>query len=112
MDCEKDNVLCTLWGASPPSVYHILLPHAVNADPVLRYVALNTSSVTATEIQELSTKRGFESIEPYTGIWNPFTGILATTGLNLPLAYILAAFAKMPSWLPMVLISLLSRMFM
>jgi len=111
IDCEQDNFLCTLWGAHPPSMYHVLLPQS-GADPTLRYVALNTSSVTATEIMELHTKRGFESIEPYTGVWNPFTGLFAKYNVNVPLAYVMVLFAKMPGWLPMVLISLLSRTFM
>jgi len=100
------------WSVHPPAIYHMLFPHGDSSPPTVRYIPLNTTNTTATSIAELHSKRTFEAVEPYTGLWQPFNGFLATSGLNLPLSYILWGFAKMPSWLPMVIISMLSRSFM
>jgi len=99
-----------MWGAHPPSLYHVLL--SPNADPVVRYIALNTTNTTASEIAAVHTERKFESVDVYTGVWNPWTGVFAKTGLSLPFAYVLHLFSMMPGWAPMLIISLISRTFM
>jgi hypothetical protein len=116
VDCEEEQILFNLWAAGPPSILHILLPKplADQTKPAttVRYIPLNRTSVTATEIAEIHTKAKYEDTKPYEGYWHPFDGFLATTGLNLPAAYVMWGMAKMPSWLPMILISFLSRTFM
>jgi len=116
VDCDEEQVLCNVWSAGPPSILHILLPKplADQSKPAttVRFIQLNKTSSTASEIAELHTKAKYLDTPPYEGYWHPFDGILATTGANLPLAYAMWAMAKMPSWLPMILISLLSRSFM
>lgn len=78
----------------------------------VRYIQLNRTSVTASEITELSTKEKYKNTAPYEGYFHPFDGLIATSGASVPLGYVFWAFAKMPSWLPMILISVLSRSFM
>jgi hypothetical protein len=76
---------------------------------IARYIPLNRSTVTALEIAELHTKEKYKDTEPYEGALHPFDGWLEKTGINLPLAYFMWGISKMPSWLPMILISFLTR---
>jgi hypothetical protein len=115
VDCDQDPVLCNMWLATPPSIYHVLLPKplADQSKPAttVRYFQLNTTTVTAKVIAELHTQEKYKETAPYEGYWQPFDGLLAKTGLNLPLAYVLWGFGKMPSWLPMIVISFFTRTF-
>jgi hypothetical protein len=78
----------------------------------VRWIPLNRTTVTASDIYELSTKQKYLETAPYEGYFHPFDGLLATTGANVPIAWAMWGMAKMPSWLPMILISFLSRQFM
>lgn len=105
-----------MWAVGPPSIYHFLLPKPLadqsNPATTARFIPLNRTSVTATEITELVTKGKYKETEPYEGYFHPFDGILAKTGINLYYGYFSWGFNKMPSWLPMIAISMLSRTFM
>ena len=76
---------------------------------IARYIPLNRSSVTALEIAELHTKEKYKETQPYEGALHPFDGLLEKTGISLPLAYFMWGMSKIPSWLPMILISFLTR---
>lgn len=116
VDCEQEPVLCNMWLVSPPSIYHILLPKTLadQSKPAttVRYFQLNHTTINAQTIVELHTQGKYKATPPYEGYWHPFDGPLAKTGLNLPIAYVMWAFSKVPSWLPMIAISFLSRTFM
>jgi len=113
VDCDTDGLLCSQWSVGPPAIYHMLLPASGTAStPIVRYIVLNITSTTATDIAEIHSKRRYETVQPYTGFWHPFAGPLADSGLGLPVAYLYYAFSKMPPWLPMILVSVLSRYFM
>jgi hypothetical protein len=116
VDCDKDEVLCGMWALGPPSLYHIQLPRPLpdQSKPAttVRYIPLNRTSVTAQEIAEIHTKQKYKDTAPYEGAFHPFDGWLQQYGINKPLAYFMWGMAKMPSWLPMIVISLLSRSFM
>jgi len=116
LDCESEPVLCNAWAVGPPSIYYISIPHAL-ADqsapaPLAYYIPLNRTSVTSSEITAISTKQTYKNTEPYEGIWHPFNGLIAQYNLGVPIGYVLWGFSKMPSWLPMILISFFSRSFM
>jgi len=110
INCDSDPVLCNSWAVAPPVLAHVLL--SPTSDPVVRYFPINETSVTAAEIAELHTKRAFEKTEPYTGLFQPWTGILAKTGLAVPYGYVSWGLGLMPAWAPMILVSLLSRSIM
>ncbi|KAF2668349.1 hypothetical protein BT63DRAFT_425671 [Microthyrium microscopicum] len=113
VDCESEDLLCKQWAVGPPTIAHVLIPSAGSPNsPIVRYIALNTSSTTAADITEIISKRKFEQTPPYEGVFQPWTGLLATYGFAVPAAYAMWGFSKMPSWLPMILISFLSRSFM
>jgi len=75
-------------------------------------VPLNTSSTTASDIVKIHTSKTYEKFDVYEGAFHPFDGWLAKFGLNQPLAFVLTAFALVPSWAFMIIISLASRTFM
>lgn len=116
IDCETEQILCNSWSVGPPQIVHVLLPAplADQSKPAttVRFIPLNQVNTTASDIVELHTKSKYLDTEPYEGIWHPFDGLFATTGANIPIAYAMWGFAKMPSWLPMIAISMLSRRFM
>jgi len=120
IDCEgAGGILCSQLSVSPPSIIHALIPRPYLADPSgatppvdVRYITLNQTSVTASEIAEIHSKKTYTATKPYTGVFHPFDGVLTKFGLDLPVGYVLWGFAKMPGWLPMILISFLSRSFM
>jgi len=116
LDCENEPILCNAWAVGPPSIYYFSIPHAL-ADqsasaPLAYYILLNRTSVTASEITAISTKETYKTTAPYEGIWHPFTGLIAQYQLGMPIGYVIWGFSKMPSWLPMILISFFSRSFM
>lgn len=116
LDCENEPLLCNSWAAGPPSIYYMSIPRPLadqsSPAPTVRYIPLNRTSVTASDIVALSAKKTYQETEPYEGIWHPFNGLLAEYNLSLPIAYISWGLSKMPSWLPMIAISFLSRTFM
>jgi hypothetical protein len=116
LDCEAQPVLCNSWAVGPPSLYYFQVPKPL-ADqsapaPTARYIPLNRTSTTVDTIKTLVLDKGFENTEPYEGLWHPFNGKLQEFGLAVPVGYAVWGFSKMPSWLPMILISFLSRSFM
>ncbi|OCL12518.1 hypothetical protein AOQ84DRAFT_285019 [Glonium stellatum] len=116
LDCENEPLLCNSWAVGPPTVYYMSIPRPLadqsSPAPTVRYIPLNRTSVTASDIVALSAKKTYQETEPYEGIWHPFNGLLAEYNLSLPIAYVSWGMSKMPSWLPMIAISFLSRTFM
>ncbi|EON64697.1 hypothetical protein W97_03930 [Coniosporium apollinis CBS 100218] len=119
IDCDGQQILCNTWAAGPPSVYHMLLPAPLpdQSKPAttIHWIGLNRSSSvthTAKVITEIHTKETYKQKPVYEGYFHPFDGIVQKLGLDLPLAYVFWGFSLMPSWLPMIAISLFSRVFM
>ena len=73
---------------------------------------MNRTSTTTETFKKLFVDGEYEKVAPYEGYWHPFDGEIQKYGLALPLAYVFWGFSKMPSWLPMILISFVSRSFM
>ena len=78
----------------------------------VRYIPMNRTAPSVANITRLVTHKEYENYEPYEGIWHPFSGLFAKYNIAYPIGYILHGFGKMPSWLPMILISFFSRSFM
>lgn len=116
LDCEADPVLCLSWSIRPPSVLHMLLPQplADQSTPAttVRPIYFNRTTVTAPEIAAIHLQEKYKETEPYEGIFHPFNGFLAQNGLNIYAGWVLWGFNQVPSWLFMVLISIVSRTMM
>lgn len=115
VDCEAEPILCNSWAAGPPSILHVLVPAplADQSKPAttVRFINLNRVNTTAADIAKIHIEETYKNTEPYEGIFHPFDGPLQQYGLAVPVAYVIWGFSKMPSWLPMIAISMLSRTF-
>ena len=113
INCDTNAVLCAIWTANPPKIWHIQLPitKADQSKPAttIRIISLNTTTTTAQEIVAIHTGKTYEKTPVYEGYFHPFDGILAQYGLNVPVGWMLFAFAMVPSWAFMIGISLFSR---
>jgi hypothetical protein len=117
LDCEENQILCNAWAVGPPSIYYFLIPTSAAEDgskpkTEVHHILLNRTSVAASNITELYTEEAYKNVPAYEGYFHPFDGILQQYGVDIPLAYILYYFSKMPSWLPMIAISFISRSIM
>ena len=78
LDCETDPVLCNAWFMGPPTVMHIQLPQPLpdqsTPSTTVRTLALNRTTVTATEIANLHLQEKYKLLEPVEGVWHPFDG--------------------------------------
>jgi hypothetical protein len=95
----------------PPTIYHMLVP-ASGASPTVRYIHLNRTTAAAGDIADLHLKKDYQQTEPYEGYFHPFDGLLETSGLGLPFAYVKYALSLLPPWAPMVIVTIFSRMLM
>jgi hypothetical protein len=116
VDCDEQPILCNSWSVGPPSLYYFQIPKPL-ADqsapsPTVRYIPLNRTSTTVETFKKLVLDGEYEKQEPYEGVWHPFSGPIQQYNLAIPIGYVFWAFSKMPSWLPMILISFISRSFM
>ncbi|CAI6257531.1 unnamed protein product [Periconia digitata] len=116
IDCDAQPVLCNSWSVGPPSLYYFQIPKplADQSAPAatVRYQPLNRTSTTTDTLKKLVLDNELENVVPYEGYFHPFNGPLQQYGLAVPLAYVIWGFSKMPSWLPMILISFMSRTIM
>lgn len=114
IDCEEEQILCNLWTVAPPSIYHFMIPAplADQSKPAttVRYKPLNATSVTASWIAGIHDH--YAEIPSYEGFFHPFDGWGIKTGLALAWAHTVYWVAKMPQWLPMIAISMFSRLFL
>ncbi|KAL1969545.1 hypothetical protein VTN77DRAFT_8983 [Rasamsonia byssochlamydoides] len=116
LNCEKEHILCSIWAAGAPSVWHLQLPQVQAGEPrpavPLHIVNLNTTAVTPETIYKIHSEKTYEKEAPYEGALHPFDGWLAQYGLNVPLGYVMYGFSLIPSWLFMIAISFFSRTIM
>lgn len=116
LDCETEGVLCNSWSVGAPSLYHFTVPKPITDQsasiPTVRYQPLNRTTTTVETIKALIIDNEIGEVAPYEGIFHPFNGTLQQYGLAIPYGYTLWGFGKMPSWMPMILISFLSRTIM
>lgn len=119
INCEDEPVFCSLWAVGPPAIYHMLLPNALSgqAQPptVVRYYGIKRSASVAEgrkNITSLITEEKYKELPPYEGAFHPFNGWVSSTPLGLPLSYLMWVMSLMPTWAPMIIISLGSRFMM
>jgi len=116
INCDDQPILCSIWVAGPPAVWYFQLPISTvdQSKPAttLHIVTLNTTTITTQDIVQIHTKKTYENVAPYEGIFHPFDGWVAQLGLNIPIGYVLWVFGIVPSWAMMVGISFFSRSFL
>lgn len=116
LDCEMEPVLCNSWLAHPPAIWHVLLPRSrpdqSGAEPTVRILPLNTTSIDSSEIMEIHTKQKYLEQAPYEGIFHPFNGFIHHYHLGDTVGYIMYSFSRIPTWASMIVVSLVSRSLM
>ena len=116
VDCDTNNILCSMWAASPAAIYYIQLPipAADQSKPAttIHIVPLNTTAITALDIMQIHTKKTYEKQPAYEGPFHPFDGYIVKYGLSQPIGYAMYIFGLIPSWTFMILISFVTRTFM
>lgn len=116
MNCDSDPILCSTWATGPPAVWHIQfpVPHPDQSTPAttMRIVKLNSTTTTSGEITAIHTGKTYEKEPIYESAFHPFDGWLAKYYLNVPVGHGLYYFSLIPSWLFMIVISMVSRNFM
>lgn len=96
------------WSAANKGCFRICHRH----NRCVRDTNTNRGALHHETFKKLVFDKEYEKTEPYEGVWHPFTGQIQQYGLAAPVGWVLWGFSKMPSWLPMILISFLSRSFM
>ncbi|KAL2215931.1 hypothetical protein M432DRAFT_593332 [Thermoascus aurantiacus ATCC 26904] len=113
LNCEKEQLLCSIWSAAAPSVWRFQVPQAQAEAPrpatPLHIVYLNSTTVTPETVYKIHSEKTYEEVPRYEGAFHPTDGWLAQYGLNVPLGYVIFAFSMIPSWLMMIAISIFSR---
>lgn len=112
VNCDAQPVLCSTWAAKPPSIWHLLIPRDSHRPTEIRILAVNSSTITGAEIVRWYASKSWKERGLYEGLFHPFDGFLAKTGLNVPVGYVLSVFARVPSWTFMLLVSFISRAFL
>lgn len=111
LNCDKQEQLCTAWGASVPSFWHLQVAQkgTPQAPSPLHITHLNFTTVTTQEIVALHSEKTILEKEEYKGFMHPLDGELAKFGLLMPVGYVLWLFGNIPSWAFMIGISFFSR---
>ncbi|KAL8798076.1 MAG: hypothetical protein Q9200_007828, partial [Gallowayella weberi] len=116
VNCDKTPVLCTTWAAAVPTIWWVQLPIVGEGQSkpatTIRILGLNTTTATAGDILKIHREKTYEKRPVYEGALHPFDGWVAKSGLSVPLGYVLYAFANIPSWAFMIVISMGSRYIM
>ncbi|MCJ1372432.1 hypothetical protein MMC20_003656 [Loxospora ochrophaea] len=119
-NCDNNAILCAIWAAGPPAIWHIQLPSAspssaaetTTTTTTIHIIPLNSSTVTAQEIVAIHAEKKYQDVAVYEGPFHPFDGYLAKYHLNTAIGYVLFGFSMIPSWGMMLVVSLVSRTMM
>ena len=115
VNCDSERLLCATWNAGPPSVWYIDVPAVapgggrVTTD--IYVVPLNATGTSSGDITAIYKNEKYKSRPVLKSMFHPFDGLIAQSGLQVPVGYVLTAFGMIPSWAVMVVISLMARTF-
>jgi len=123
LDCDKEQILCAVWMAGVPSIWHFTVPQATRGATTqapgqasgpthLHIKYLNSTTVSATDILRIQTEKTYRDEEEYTGFLHPIDGFVAKYGLTQPFGYVMWFFGTTPSWMLMIGLSFISRQIM
>jgi len=111
VNCDHQAILCSSWSAAVGSLWLIkMLPEPADIDIYVK--RLNLTSTTSQDFVEMLTSGTREDFKLNQGMFHPFNGPIAKSGLAVPVGYVMWAFSLIPSWSYMLLISFLSRSMM
>lgn len=113
VNCDSDALLCSIWVAAVPSLWHFQLPSTASDQSkpatTLHIIPLSMNATTVQDIVKVHTEKAYSKVAPYEGAFHPIDGQLAKLGLLTPLGYVMWGFGVVPSWIFMIGISFISR---
>lgn len=116
LNCENERILCSIWAAGTPAVWHFQVPQVSTEEPrppyPLHIVTLNATTVTPETIYKIHSDQTYQNDPRYEGALHPFDGWVAQYGINVPLGYFMYGLGVVPSWVFMIGISYISRTYM
>lgn len=109
LNCDDQPILCNSWSTGPGSLWIFdMLPPPAEINIYKKRVNLTTASP-----EDFLALKGDHSSLPVHESWfHPYNGQGAKLGLTVPFGYFTWAFALIPSWLFMLVISFFSRSMM
>lgn len=111
VNCDDQPILCNSWSSSTANLWVFeMLPPPAAIDIYKK--RLNTTTTTSADLVELKNTNKAESMTLLESRFHPFNGQFAELGVSVPIAYGLWAFNLVPSWLFMLVISMVSRTMM
>lgn len=116
INCDVQGVLCSIWMASPPTLWHIQRPVAGEGQSTpastIHINYFNVTKATAGDMLALHTGKKYQEGLLYEGYFQPFDGLLAKLGVNKLVGYVLFGIGLVPSWAFMIAVSIISRTIM
>ena len=119
VDCDNNRVLCAIWTAQPPTIWHIRRPAPGQALPgrapgisETRVNYLNYTTTGVNDIVALHTGNKYEDGYLYEGNFHLFDSWLAQNGLLDITGWVLFIAGVVPTWGVMLTISMVTRALM
>lgn len=111
VNCDDQPILCNSWSASTSSLWVFeMLPPPATID--IYRTRLNTTTTTTSTFSELKNANKAEAMTLIESRFHPFNGQFTELGLSVPIAWALWGFNLVPSWLFMLVVSMVSRTMM
>jgi hypothetical protein len=111
LNCEREPVLCNGWSAPPGGLWIFeMLPQPAPIN-IWGY-RVNFTTATSDDFVKLQKGKYKEVATLHDGMFHPFNGFFAQNGLTMPVGYALWFFQAVPSWLFMIVVSMVSRSMM
>lgn len=115
LDCDRQTALCGAWGAYASCIWYFRvpkpLPNQSQGPSAMTIHPLNYTTVTTSDITKIHTQKLYEKETAYEGWMHPLDGILAQSGMMMPVAYALMFMSKVPAPIFMLGLSFFSRYF-
>ena len=119
IDCDNDRVLCAIWTAKPPTIWHIQRPapgQALEGREVgksdIRVNYLNYTTTTASDMVALHTGSKYKDGYLIEHSYHLFDSWLAEKGLLDAFGWVMFLVNLVPSWTIMLTISMVTRTLM
>lgn len=111
INCDDQPILCNSWSAGATNLWVFeMLPAPAPIDVYKK--RLNATTVTSDDIVALRDADREKSFSKVEGLFHPFNGKIAELGLSQPVGYLFWIFNLIPSWMTMLILSMVSRTMM
>ena len=111
VNCDDQPILCNAWSAGATNLWVFeMLPEPAPIDIYKK--RLNATTVTSDDIVALRDADKEKTFKRVDGLFHPFNGKIAELGLSNAVGYFFWGFGLIPSWMTMLVLSMVSRSMM